>query len=121
MKALLKSAREYKGLKTLETARLLKIDGALISKFESGQRIPTKSQLIQLADLYEIDQDQLVLLWLKEKVLRLVSEEALGLQALEAAVQQLNPTATPPNQKAIDTLFEEMDVLRNKMETLRKK
>lgn len=120
MKALLKSARESKGLKTLETAKLLKIDGALISKFESGQRIPTKSQILQLAALYEIDKDQLILLWLKEKLLLVVCEEPLALQAIEAAAQQLNPTAEP-NQKAIDLLFEEMDALRNKMESLRKK
>ena len=42
MKTLLKNAREQKGLKTREVAQLLGIDQALISKFESGTRKPTR-------------------------------------------------------------------------------
>ena len=49
MKNLLREAREKKGLKTREVAQLLGIDQALISKFESGSRKPTKDQVIKLA------------------------------------------------------------------------
>ena len=49
MKVLLKNAREQKGLKTREVAQKLGIDQALISKFESGTRKPTKDQIIKLA------------------------------------------------------------------------
>jgi transcriptional regulator with XRE-family HTH domain len=49
---LLKEAREQK-LKTREVAQLVGIDQALISKFESGIRRPTKEQVIKL--LLEID------------------------------------------------------------------
>jgi transcriptional regulator with XRE-family HTH domain len=45
MKTLLKEARELKGLKTREVAQLVGIDQALISKFESGNRRPTKEQV----------------------------------------------------------------------------
>ena len=55
MKTLLKNARAQKGLKTREVAQLLKIDQALISKFESGTRNPTREQVIKLASLLEID------------------------------------------------------------------
>ena len=48
MKNLLKEAREIKGFKTREVAQLLGIDQALISKFESGSRKPTKDQVIKL-------------------------------------------------------------------------
>jgi transcriptional regulator with XRE-family HTH domain len=44
MKTLLKEARELKGLKR-EVAQLVGIDQALISKFESGIRRPTKEQV----------------------------------------------------------------------------
>ena len=46
MKQLLKNAREKKNLKTREVAQLIGIDQALISKFESGSRKPTKDQII---------------------------------------------------------------------------
>jgi transcriptional regulator with XRE-family HTH domain len=54
MKTLLKEARELKGLKR-EVAQLAGIDQALISKFESGNRRPTKEQVVKLAILLEID------------------------------------------------------------------
>jgi transcriptional regulator with XRE-family HTH domain len=43
-----------KGLKR-EVAQLVGIDQALISKFESGNRRPTKEQVVKLAILLEID------------------------------------------------------------------
>jgi transcriptional regulator with XRE-family HTH domain len=67
MKTLLKNARELKGLKTREVAQLLGIDQALISKFESGTRKPTREQVVKLASLLEIDLETIMVVWLKEK------------------------------------------------------
>lgn len=119
MKSLLRNARENKGLGTREVAKLLKIDAALVSKFESGQRNPTKKQLQQFAALYAIDLDELTLLWLKEKILRAIEGEPLGTQALIAAQNEIQPSQTKPKAAAIDALFEEMDALKTKIESLR--
>ena len=116
MKSLLKNAREQKGFKTREVARLLAIDQALISKFESGQRQPTKKQIVQLAQLLEIDFETLMIAWLKEKILHAIAEEEYGLKALLAVEKEINSKPTA----AIDMLFEEMDALKNKMEAFRK-
>jgi transcriptional regulator with XRE-family HTH domain len=69
MKTLLKKARELKNLKTREVAQLLGIDQALISKFESGSRKPTKDQVTKLATLLEIDLETIMVSWLKEKII----------------------------------------------------
>ena len=69
MHQMLKIAREQKGLKTREVAQLLSIDQALISKFETGNRKPTRDQLVKLANLLEIDLEKIVVLWLKDKIL----------------------------------------------------
>ncbi len=119
MKSLLRNARENKGLGTREVAKLLKIDAALVSKFESGQRNPTKKQLQQFAELYTINLDELTLLWLKEKILRTIDGEPLGVKALEAAQQELQPNPIKPQATAIDALFEEMNALKTKIESLR--
>ena len=60
MKDLLREAREKKSLKTREVAQLLGIDQALVSKFESGNRKPTREQVGKLASLLEIDYDTLM-------------------------------------------------------------
>lgn len=68
MKTLLKNAREQKGLKTREVAQFLGIDQALVSKFESGTRKPTREQVVKLAALLEIDLETIMVSWLKEKL-----------------------------------------------------
>jgi len=119
LKALLKTAREQKGLKTREVSHLLNIDQALISKFESGLRTPTKKQIAQLSELLEIDFEILSIAWLKQKILNEIRDEEFGLKALNAAAQELNSDAKVSNP--IDQLFEEMDALKSKLEALRNK
>lgn len=117
--AKLKNGRENKGLKTREVASILKIDQALISKFENGQRRPTKNQVMQLAALFELDLELLTILWIKEKLLQEIQDEPLGVKAFQQAAQELN-LIQPKDDAAIDALFEEMNALRSKMEALRK-
>ncbi len=89
MKALLKNAREQKGLKTREVAQLLGIDQALISKFESGTRKPTKDQVTKLSQLLEIDYETLMIAWLKKKILYEIGDEEFALKALFLAEQEI--------------------------------
>lgn len=117
MHTLLKKARETKRLKTREVANLLKIDQALISKFENGQRTPTRRQVEQLAKLLEIDLELLLIAWLKEKIKQVIDEEPLGKKALQEVEKELNPTND--NNKVVDLLFEEMEALKAKMEAFR--
>ena len=117
MHTLLKKARETKGFKTREVATLLQIDQALISKFENGQRTPTRKQVEQLAQLLEIDLELLLVAWLKEKIKQVIAEEPLGLKALQEVEKEINPIKE--NNKVVDLLFEEMEALKTKMEAFR--
>ena len=117
MHTLLKKARETKGFKTKEVANLLQIDQALISKFENGQRTPTRKQVELLAQLLEIDLEVLLVAWLKEKIKQVIVEEPLGLKALQEVEKEINPTKE--NNKVVDLLFEEMEALKTKMEAFR--
>ena len=116
LKTLLKTAREQKGLKTREVSQLLKIDPALISKFESGQRQPTKKQILQLSQLLEIDYEILMIAWLKEKILKEITGEEFGFKALVEVHKELN---SKKSNDSIHQLFEEMEALKNKMEVFR--
>lgn len=97
MYQMLKIAREQKGLKTREVAQLLGIDQALISKFETGNRKPTRDQLVKLAHLLEIDVEKIVVLWLKDKILNEINNEEWAMQALLLAQQELKVIAKPKN------------------------
>ena len=65
----LKETRIQKGLMVREVAQSLNIDQALVSKFESGARKPTRSQLQRLAKILSVDENKLKLLFLSEKIL----------------------------------------------------
>ncbi|WP_369753881.1 Fic family protein [Flavobacterium sp. WC2409] len=123
MKTLLKNGREKKALKTRELAQLMGIDQALISKFESGVRKPTKEQIIKLASILEIDYETLMITWLKEKIIYEIGEETFALKALKEAEDELKYIRTTvPNQKiskALEKLLDEIDALKIKLDKFR--
>jgi len=120
MKSLLKNAREQKGLKTRELAQLAGIDQALISKFESGTRKPTKDQVTKLSQLLEIDYETLMVVWLKEKILYEIGDNEFALKALLLVEQEIQK-----NKKEIDfailssnkIILDEIEVLKNQLQS----
>ncbi len=119
MKDLLKNARISKNLKTTEVARVLKIDSALISKFETGSRMPTKVQLVALAELLSIDLHQLEVAWLKEKILQLCGESPVAVTALQAALDERGAQQTTDSEvssASIQKLMQEMESLKSVLE-----
>ncbi|TAE90290.1 MAG: helix-turn-helix domain-containing protein [Bacteroidetes bacterium] len=122
MQNLLKSAREKKGITLRELAQKLKIDPALISKFESGNRMPTKEQVIKLASALNINTNDLLISWLKEKIFHEVGRDHLALQAIIGAKKEIKhalhqSTALPipksllPKIQEIDTTKKELDII----------
>ncbi|RUT71428.1 helix-turn-helix domain-containing protein [Flavobacterium cupreum] len=122
MKTLLKNAREQKGLKTREVAQILGIDQALISKFESGTRKPTKDQISKLSKLLEIDYETLMIAWLKEKILYEIGDDEFALKALMVAEQEIKYNRTVSKLKisaTLENLLKEIDLLKAKLDNYR--
>lgn len=120
MKMILKNAREQKGFKTREVAQLLEIDQALISKFESGTRKPTREQIIKLASLLDIDFENLLIVWLKEKIIHEIGHEELALKALHLAeieIQNIKKTDTSLILSSLQTILDEIEVLKAKIQS----
>nr|WP_314897588.1 Fic family protein [uncultured Flavobacterium sp.] len=122
MKTLLKNAREQKGLKTREVAQLLGIDQALISKFESGSRKPTRDQVLKLAALLEIDIETIMVAWLKEKILYEIGQDEFALKALLVAEEEIRYQSKSSKKKLSTTLqkiLDEIDSLKTKLDSFR--
>ena len=66
---ILKSAREEKKFILRKVAFELDIDQSLISKFEKGERKPTKEQLIKLAEFYNLSTQELLINWFADKII----------------------------------------------------
>ena len=123
MKSLLKTAREKKGLMIRQVAQELGIDQALVSKFESGARKPTKVQLKKLAQLLQLNEQELLIAWLKEKILYEIGNEDFALEAIMAAEEELKYKLTPIKitvPKELKALIKELDLAKKKLDKQRK-
>lgn len=122
MRILLKNAREQKNLKTRELSQLMQIDQALISKFENGTRKPTKEQILKLAQILEIDQDTLMIAWLKEKILYEIGSDDLTMRAMDLVREEIENSYAIQKRtisKNLQTILDEIDALKTKLNTFR--
>lgn len=85
----LRQLREAKGLLLREVGHDLALDTALISKFERNERRPTKVQVLSLAKRYQVDPEDILVLWLSEKITDGVIGEELALKAVQLAAQRI--------------------------------
>lgn len=67
--------REKKKLLLRQVAAHLEVDTALMSKIERGDRNASKEQVIKIAEFIQADLDELLTLWLADKVESAVGEE----------------------------------------------
>jgi len=65
---IIKAKREENKLFLRQVSALMEIDQAIISKFERGERKPTKEQVLKFAEIYNLNPDDLVVSWYSDKV-----------------------------------------------------
>lgn len=121
MKNLIKNARILKGIKTRELAQELGIDQALVSKFESGVRNPTKLQIAKLSVFLDIDYETLMVAWLKEKILAEIGNDDFAVKAMNMVQEERDSfyITSPKYTKTLLDVISEIDRLKNKLDKFR--
>ena len=90
----IKELRDENGIMQRQLAALLEIDTPMFSKIERGDRRAKREQVIKLAEYFHQDENEMLTLWLADKVLDAVDgEQELGSQAIEIAQEK--------NQRAV--------------------
>jgi transcriptional regulator with XRE-family HTH domain len=87
---LLKEARDVKGLLLREVAAAINADTAMISKFEKGERKPTRDQISLLAKALEIDEREILVTYLSDKIVSDLANEDVAKEALRAAERKID-------------------------------
>ena len=86
----IKELREEHGVLQRQLAALLDIDTPMFSKIERGDRYAKRTQVIQLAEYFKIDKNELLTLWLADKILDVVeNENELKLAAMAIAQSEM--------------------------------
>lgn len=122
MKILLKKSRVDKNLNIRELSQLLSIDQAIISKIESGARFPTRKQINEIAKVLEIPLEEIMPLWIKEKIISEIQYEDFASEGLSMAQEEFVKYHKQTPFSISSTLQEklnEIDSLKNKLDQLR--
>ena len=71
----IKELRLENGVLQRQLASLLEIDTPMFSKIERGDRRAKRTQVIQIANYFNVDEKELLILWVADKVLDAVNDE----------------------------------------------
>jgi transcriptional regulator with XRE-family HTH domain len=85
----LRELRESKELPLRKVSALLDIDVAILSKMERGERKLTKDIVLKLAEIYGHNADELLVLFLSDKIMYEIQDEDLGEKALKVAEERV--------------------------------
>nr|WP_299417340.1 helix-turn-helix transcriptional regulator [uncultured Emticicia sp.] len=81
----IREAREKQHLLLRQVAAYLEVDTALISKAERGERNLNREQVLKLSMLLKTSEEELISLWLCDKIIGVVGDDSYALQGLNKA------------------------------------
>ena len=86
----IKSLRDEQGILQRQVAAYLEIDTPMFSKIERGDRRAKRSQVPQLAEYFHVEEEELLTLWLADRILDAVEGEGkIKFKAIDVAKCEL--------------------------------
>jgi len=92
----IRKLREDNGLPLRKVAAELDIDQSILSKIERGKRKASKDQIIQIAKIFSVDEKELLINYLSDKVLYELIDEDLAADALKVAEKKIKYVTKKP-------------------------
>lgn len=86
---IIRKLRIEKNLPLHTVANYLDIDQAILSKIERGLRKPTRALVIKLAAYFNLDEEDLLVAWLSDKLVSEVGDEPMAAKALQMAEEKV--------------------------------
>jgi transcriptional regulator with XRE-family HTH domain len=95
----IKELREQKSLLQRQVANQLEMDTPMLSKIERGERYAKREQVTILSKIFNVSEDDLLSLWLADKVYEMVKDEAVALKALSVTEDEVKKRKQKKNSK----------------------
>ncbi len=73
-----------------QVATKLEMDTPMLSKIERGERYARRDQVKALSMVYEVHEEDLLSLWLADKLYDIAKDEDLALKAIQVVEEKLN-------------------------------
>ena len=90
---IIKKLREEKGLPLRIVAAYLDIDQAILSKIEHGKRRAYREHIVKLAAFFNVQEEELLVAWLSDKIFHEVKDEKCALKAMQVAEEKVKSFA----------------------------
>lgn len=85
----IREVRESKGLLLREVGAALELDNAFISKIENEEKLIPKKHLENLAEFLNIPLEELLVLWLSDKIAAIIENKEVGIKALKIVLNDV--------------------------------
>jgi len=95
----IRRTRLEKKLPLRKVAAKLDMDVAILSKMERGIRKLTKPIVLRLAEIYGIDRQELLILFLSQRIIEEIGEEELAIEDMQVAEDRISYTRMKPLTK----------------------
>jgi HTH-type transcriptional regulator, competence development regulator len=92
---IIREQRENKGLLLKEVATALDVDLSLLSRIERGAKRPTRNHISKLSQILQIDERELVVAYLSDRLVYEIRDEELAPEALKMAEQKIKYLKRP--------------------------
>jgi len=81
--------REQQNLLLRQVAPLLEMDTPQLSKIERGERFAKREQVTAMCKIFKVPSEDLLSLWLADKVYDMIKDEDVALRAMEVAEKEI--------------------------------
>lgn len=85
----IKELREGRELLQRQLAASLEMDTPMFSKIERGERRARREQVVKLAELLQVDPNELLTLWLTDQITELIKDEDNAEKALDLVIKNV--------------------------------
>jgi transcriptional regulator with XRE-family HTH domain len=85
----IRELREKKGVLLRQLAAFMEVDTAFISKMERGERKASRDQVLKIAEYLQIQRNDLIKLWLADKIVDSIEGESNSIEVLKYVLKQL--------------------------------
>jgi HTH-type transcriptional regulator, competence development regulator len=85
----IRQLREQRNLLLRQIAPLLEIDTPQLSKIERGERVAKRAQVATMCKIYKVSEDDLLSLWLADKIYNIIKNENFALKSMKFAEEKL--------------------------------
>lgn len=92
---IIREQRESKGMLLKEVATALDVDLSLLSRIERGDKRPTRNHISKLSQILQIDERELVVAYLSDRLVYEIRDEDLATEALKMAEQKIKYLKRP--------------------------